>query len=193
MVKYKLKAKTYLCTNVNSIICKIWTVLIYRTVHILHITLLTFVSSYVLIFKVYFTIYQWCYTLNVCDLCVTCTPRRWPYVMAKTCSHYILTVTYVENEFICPVWMLWSVCQMQCEYSLLFFSSFITSVNLLFWFYIIHFPSNYMKVHQESRPTCCTVLLFISISISIMFRPDLLAICRESYAAMFKLRIISCA
>ena len=47
----------------------------------------------------------------------------------------------------------------------------------------LHYTLHY--IHKESKATVCTILLFICSTIYKMFRPDLLAIFRESYAATF--------
>jgi hypothetical protein len=114
----------HICVNVNSIICKIWTVLMYRTVHILHVTLFTFVYSYVLIFNVCFTVYQWCYILNICDPCVTYSLK--------------MAIRYGQNmQPLCiDCYIHWKWIHMSCTNAVVsfpdavwIFSSFITSIN----------------------------------------------------------------
>ena len=73
---------------------------------------------------------------------------------------------------------------------------FCVNVQYTLWTFLVYVGdtdcTKCCSPHKESKPTCCAVLLLICNYISNMVWPDLLAIFRESHAAMFQLRIISC-
>ena len=51
------------------------------------------------------------------------------------------------------------------------------------------FSLQFYYIHEESKPTCCTVILLIFSWLSNMFRPDLLAIFRRHMQRFFHLEL----